>query len=399
MEPEQETPLTSMLDSLGADGVFDSEGVFTIDGSKAVGTLAEYLLPNDGSWILKVVQSSVMAGALSMEVATRSQRLRLKLVWPIVFPHRALRENLGSLSTSSHPGVVCLCQGLRAVSMGEKREMALLVRDRTGATLFQVKNGLVTEKPLEGHELEGETTELELQVPLDTVRRDKEARQLRERARACPLPLKLNSHRLDDLCLAHPEGGSYSKFLGALWVGTEGEIAIPDGVRTGVSSEGPLYVAPFGTGDSVQRLLAVHYQYEMRKGGLFRRGREQGVRCLSRLHLLHLGVVVGSAPIDLAQPITVDLFVPTRKCDATGLQAEVGHRRQEKAIDELALFAPQLSSLGTLLSQGPSYQSGRTPLGKVQMYLRWSGKEWAVIKGAISALGRFRHELPRAIRG
>ncbi len=394
MEPEQDTALTSLLDSLGAAGVFDSEGVFTMDGSKAVGTLAEYLLPNDGAWILKVVQASVLAGARSMGVTTLSQRLKLKLEWEIVFPHRVLRENLGSLEPSSHPAVACLCQGLRAVSMGEKRELVLLVRDSTGATLLRVKDGLVTEKPVEGHELEDDTTEIELQVRLDELRRDKEARQLRERARACPLPLTLNSQRIDDLHLFHPDGGSEQKYLGACWIGTEGELGIPEAVRPGLSTEGPLHSPVFGVTERVQRLLAVHYHYDVRRG----RG-SQGVKCLSRLHLLHNGVVVASTPLDLHDPIAVDLFAPTRQCDATGLKAEIRPDRVLKAIDELGLFQPQLGSLGSFLSGGPTYKAESSTLGKIRLYLRWSGKEAAAVRGAISALGRFRHQLPRALWG
>lgn len=391
--------LDSFLDTMRVEGVHDSEGTFTMDGEKAFGKLAGFLLPNDGSWILKVVQAANFANAHSLEIITSKGLITLVCQFPYHFPHRLLRENLGPGPANSEPALASLGEGLRALSFGESRPLAMLARGVGRETVLRISGGEVTESSVELQHEALPGTRLEICTAMDRGRQDKELTMLLNRARVSAVPLILNSRRIDDLNLPRDDGGERSKYLGAAWLGRRPRLGLPGAVRPGTGPGSPLYAAPFAENTKAERLLAIHYHYSRGGRGKFlSRKTERGVATLSRLHLVHQGVVVATELLDIDQPIAVDLFAPASRCDLSGLSADFSAKMLGQWHDTLALFGPELTLLSQFLSAGPSLHGSDSALSKVRTYLQWSGKQAEVVTGASSALGRFRHQLPRVIR-
>lgn len=390
--------MKEFLESMRSEGRHDSEGIFTLDAHKALGTLAGYLLANDGCWILKLVQAACLAKAPSMAVTTKGGLITVEIQFPYQFEHRAVRENLGINPDPVDPALNSLCEGLRAVGFGEKRPMLITAEGKSETTLIRVRGDVVREQRQEREVEESRGVRLTVHVPLHPKRLNQELEQLQARARTCEVPLTVNSRRLDDLNLPRSDISESSKYLGVAWVG-HGRLPVPQAVRPDTGPGSPLYTPPFLDGACVERLLAIHYHYTLAgKSKFLGRKNDKGVPGLSRLHLVSHGVLVASQEFGFHQPVTVDLFAPTRRCDASGLAAKIRPRMVERAPDTVALFGPALASLAQTLSAGPALPEGSSALKRVRTYMQWSGKQANVVTGASSALDRFRHALPRVIR-
>ena len=69
--------LQQLLRQQQAEGKFDSGGQFTLDRDKALAKLAAFQLPRRGAWILKIVQSAVLAGATDLKIVQTNFETRV----------------------------------------------------------------------------------------------------------------------------------------------------------------------------------------------------------------------------------------------------------------------------------------------------------------------------------
>ena len=76
--------LDDYLSQLRGKGNFDSEGVFTVAGTRALGKLAAFLLPAKSDWILKIVQGA--CGAQSPEIRIKQTHRSTQISFQAPYP-------------------------------------------------------------------------------------------------------------------------------------------------------------------------------------------------------------------------------------------------------------------------------------------------------------------------
>ena len=344
MRIEQREQLQSFLHSVRQEGVFDSEGCFTLNRHQAAGKLAAFLLP-PGYWALKLVQAACLAQSESMvfRQADRSITLDLELGRPL--------DHFVFLNSLLHPSlemgwVAQLAQGLRGI--GESRSWLATLESQ----------GRTTQTASNGGELSSETTSeclykgfgTRLRVTVEPASPGLEVDLLRARALASSVPLTVQGARVDHLQFGTEGSGRARTFpIGAHWVTSphRNGLIIPPGVR----DTGHWYYVPAFTANSrVNRMLTAHFHYISCRGGLDVRGWPVS----SSLHMVRHGVVVKTMDLCLHHPISVDLylFADDPYLDVTGLQARAPQGLVQQAEEEVTAFNASLRELARQLGQG-----------------------------------------------
>lgn len=210
-------PIERYLLEHTSQGHKESSGVFTISAEKALAKMASYQLPRSSSWILKMVQAGVSAGARQMAISQTAKSSRITYHGGQL---GTLKEVV-SLCTDSQ-ALVTPCQqhlltGLRSVALAQKRPVLMLEEPAEGPPSHALWNrahlsGAQPAKP--GTQLFSESSAESCltfhvgalapgELPKKTARRGiqgviaDEFRDLVSHGVACPVPLFLDGRRLD----------------------------------------------------------------------------------------------------------------------------------------------------------------------------------------------------------
>ena len=369
--------LQAYLDAFRSEGEFDSEGFFTLDRQKAVGKIARYLLPDEGTWILKTVQAACHLKALELNI--KEVKAYSSLSYRLSEPVDPKNLRNGLIEGTQVVGLQLLCQALRSVALTQKRLVTVTLNSGRRTNTFLLNNGQVNETEAELEEPSAETSlRVLVQRPLaqtDTLfDRGKEALEFAEsyleghkseeyeylidRARVSPVPLRLNGARIDDMNIPwYLNSGERTYYVGALYAQSreqeENYLTLPQAISRRKSkgilpgNHGPLASMSFNPFTRANCLLGIHYYAK----------REYEGTVFSRLHVVKDGVIVDTAVSDFQATIGFDLVVspPKIKTDMTGLKASIPASLTERYRRYLVQFRNPLKKLALYLT-GPSLQ-------------------------------------------
>lgn len=369
--PAEVKEVDQLLESFREAGEMDSQGVFTLSGRRAIGKLSKSLLVEPSDWILKVIQGACRACALDLKISQAKKATHMRLELPFLLDIKALEGSLVAGTSALQPGIDELSSGLRAVGLGQDR--AWVARFRTDKAVYwmTVQQGQINLETIDeaGHS-DGERTEVLLGIAFPAGQLGKiggilrfgsaiqnEHAALRERARACSIPLYLDGHRIDNLRYTEPLG-SFEKeaLLGVSYPDPDRDeiqtslapITIPKGLRQAgeepyldrLQSEDPFYMPPPPSApdaSSVQR-WAYRYQKDQAARGGRRAAQHYPLPTPSRVYLVRFGVVVGRRNLGITEPIVADVFLCANhlRSDLSGLEVEVTPEILEQARSEVA---------------------------------------------------------------
>ena len=217
----KELRLDEFLDSARAEGVTDSEGVFTISHVQAMQKMARYSLPYPEAWILKIIQSAVIWEA--GEIVIEQSRLYTTIEFcpsekkNIPTEQDVVATLIGDSAASAVP-VGKLCLGLRSLVRLEdysfiltlntgRNEVRPLYAGRDAQALTQLHRLRLSRRKSPGikivviHLREGENVVGRLIYPfVPWLRRDRQiASEIGRSAGACSVPIVLNGRPLTNL--------------------------------------------------------------------------------------------------------------------------------------------------------------------------------------------------------
>ncbi len=372
--------LDDYLSQLRGKGDFDSEGVFTVAGTRALGKLAAFLLPNKSDWILKIVQGACGAEAPEIRIKQthRSTQIFFRAPYPVDLDLFE-RYLLVTCPQRDDRGLDDLTSGLRAVGMGEQQRdwVARLTAGPNESFLSCVEGQITSQRFLLETPGPEESTEIALGIAypanesgkLGGLIRFGEAVQnehaaLLLKTRVCPVPLYLDGERLDNV--REPNFASALQqrvFLGINACTQQGwpSLPIPPGLvpaKSPPETKAFLSNEPFlvphlpldGQATSIQRW---HYNYSRReqpgKGQSFL----QAVPTPSRVHLVRRGIVVGSKSVGVVHPISADIFLSADhlRSDLSGLQLSPGNEEAGIGKEGMRQSLDYLGHLQDLLSE------------------------------------------------
>lgn len=377
---EPSNALDDYLLQLRGKGNFDSEGVFTVAGTRALGKLAAFLLPAKSDWILKIVQGACGAQAPEIRIKQthRSTQFSFQAPYPVDLDLFE-RYLLVTGPQKDDRGLHDLTSGLRAVGMGEQQRdwVARLTVGAREAFLSCVEGQLTSQRFMTETPGPEESTEVALGIAypanesgkLGGLIRFGEAVQnehaaLLLKTRICPVPLFLDGERLDNVHEPNFASALQQRiFLGINACTQQGwpSMPVPSGL---VPVKGPPETKAFFSNDpylvphlpldgQATSILRWHYNYSRReqpgKGQSFL----QAVPTPSRVHLVRRGVVVGSKSVGVVHPVSADIFISADhlRSDLSGLQVSPGNEEADVAKEGMRQSLGYLGHLQDLLSE------------------------------------------------
>ena len=191
------------LKSQRAEGVFDSEGHFTL-AAGAVTKMGRFSLPEPAYWLLKIVQAAFVSGAVEFIVKQTRAGTLIAFCPDQAFDVTALRAALESLDTSPDLATSLLASGMQAVGMGQGREFSLRLIGAQSVDCLSFSEGDVSSSSSrEGHGRESiQAIELRVAWSGDSRRQTiRESCLLAERVRACPMRVKLDGRVINSMAL------------------------------------------------------------------------------------------------------------------------------------------------------------------------------------------------------
>lgn len=371
------TDIEAYLEAFRTEGVFDSEGHFTLDKQRAIGKLAQYLLPDPGQWILKIVQGASRFRAVTMKVTELRAYSHIEIEMSTTLDHGLFRRGLLGESQES-AGVEFISQALRCLSLTDKRAVTVTVSSPFTTSHFVMNNGEISETEVATKDEQLDHTRISILSPRptsgsqDIFERGKDAAlhfaerylemektaefiQLYEKARASDVRLWLNGQRIDDLDIPWNYGdSSYFNYVGAVFAYApkreSNTIIIPHGIsrrekdyRHGLlpSNHGPLASLAFQPGEEAACLLALHDHVS-----------ESLPMVRSRMHYVKDGILVGSTRSGFHATMGFDLVLSPSdlRTDLTGLNARIPDAVAEKYERYLSQFRGTLRKLALYLS-------------------------------------------------
>jgi hypothetical protein len=410
---EAKERLRGFLDTVRQEGIFDSEGVFTLNDHKAVGKLAQFLLPRGGFWVLKVVQAACLAQARSLHVKDSGGAVTVGLELPNPVEHAVLVNQL-LLPGLELGWMAQLTQGIRG--LGDRSWVGTL-ESRARTTQLASARGQLTSHTLDrAIAYRGSGAYLRLTTEATESSFDEE-NLLRAKALTCSVPLTVNGERLDHLQFDPGAESAEVLPVGVHWVTGQGRngLVIPPGVR---ERSAWMYVPPFTPDRRVNRMIAVTYHYQRVRDRLDVRG----VPANTSIHLVRHGVVVSTIPLPLHHPISVDMFMfaDDGQVDLSGLSARLDPELLAQAEEEVTAFNASLRDLGRQLGLTRWRASRQEILGWLGLgtialgvspmltpllslaLVGWASRQGRLhsrLRGrAADALESFRRELPIVIR-
>ncbi len=373
MIPADAKAIDHLIESFREAGDMDSQGVFTLSGRRAVGKLAKSLLIEPSDWILKVTQGACRAQAPHLKISQTKKATHIHFDLPFRLDIKDLEESLVAGTSSLQPGIEELSSGLRAVGLGQDR--AWVARFRTDQTVYWllVQRGQIElETTVGAGHSSGDHTEVLLGIAFPVGQLGKlggilrfgsaiqnEHATLRERARACSIPLSLDGHRVDNLRNNEPLGSFEKEALLGISCPTPtpeelqrlpAPITIPKGLRQASDepyldrfhSEDPFYLSASTAVPDASSVQRWAYRYHKNGDGPSRGGRNATrhvpLPTPSRIYLVRFGVIVGRRNLGITEPIVADVFMCANhlRSDLSGLEAEVTPEILKRARSEIA---------------------------------------------------------------
>ncbi len=197
------------------EGEHDGQGCFTLSRAAALEKLANFQLPFEGAWAVKIVQAVVASGTRqAIRVTLGREETRFSWLGSSPWRTRDLEAAFLDPESAVDPGLEAMVIGLRAAALGESRDFRLrLAGDGEGVWLVW-SDGAFESRP---GEPEGANLLVvrnrAVETPLDWIARKLRisrghrdvADALGSRCFTCPVPLWLDGRRLDGIphCPGH----------------------------------------------------------------------------------------------------------------------------------------------------------------------------------------------------
>ena len=207
------SPLDELLAAQVSEAQLDSSGAFTLSREKALEKLAEFQLPGPASWVSKVIQAAVAANWSEIRIQQTSTSTDITFVGNSIWTLEAIEGTFFDPETSSDRGLQHLKQGLWSVGLHGRRPFLFYLPRSSGALLWDGQ-ALSRQPAYSGHlaVLTISHRKLEAGKGLPLLRNIEAARhnteileEIRSRSFACPIPLQVDSRRMDalQLCPGH----------------------------------------------------------------------------------------------------------------------------------------------------------------------------------------------------
>lgn len=213
--------LESFLQNQRSHGQPEGEGRFTLSRDEAVQKLAEYQLPFEGAWIVKVMQSLVASGLRSPIAVEQTRRVTVVrcagyLPWGLKDLENALvNPDPHELRAVNH-----LVAALRVVGLSEKRCFEICLAEGREGLVWDGARFHDVQRKVEPkgfvltvtHRAPSNPTAW-LYDQVEVAKRNAEvATALRDYCFTCPIPLTLDKRRVDGLQRCPEQGSSNRSF-------------------------------------------------------------------------------------------------------------------------------------------------------------------------------------------
>ena len=247
------SPVETHLLQAQDQGLFDSEGSFTIAGEEAVGKLAAFQLPRKSAWVLKVVQSAVASQSTEIRVKQSASQTSFHFDPTEPFDVDILKASLLSPEVTGSRSCCHLAAGLRAVGIGDKRPFSLQVDGSGERTVIEWRNNRLThKKPKVSTSAETRGTLIVDFPPQDAGRAigglvrgarraTDEYLELVKNCDICPIQLIVDGRRVDTLHSPPDNSLNSSLYLSLNWVhraqaNVGPPLALPKGLKKAARS-------------------------------------------------------------------------------------------------------------------------------------------------------------------
>lgn len=377
----QPDELEQFLNQESSVGQVESAGVFTVAGDAAVGKLAAFQLPRKSAWVLKVVQAAVAsrAGSLDIQQKVDASFFVFEPAEPLTV-QELQAAILGSVQAAV-PALEHLASGLRAVGFGDKRHFTLALEADGWQYLLWWDGKQLMRRDQQGVAVERPRLRLGVAYPRDDrgrrigglmrgERAGEEYLELVRHACACPIPLRVDGRRLDNLERYKEKGGlkTFSSLLLCLAWSDQPQSGVAFGLPQGLPSEGegwrptdkftdkrPFKVVADSGADGVKSLWRLDYHYRIESHrSKYKSFQFNSVPEWSMVRWLKDGVVVHQEMLKTLGPTAVTLTaylcaddLPT---DLSGLQLRQSEQMDIRQREALRSLVPALPELGRGIS-------------------------------------------------
>lgn len=215
MSKEAPSELELFLQTQQSEGVSESSGEFTIARDKALQKLAEFQLPFEGAWAVKVFQSLIAMGLeqpLSVQLTSRVAIFRCKL--PEQLTSRQLEDAYFNPEPSKHRELKHLTSALWAVGVNKKRGFQLSLPGEPVTLFWNGSSMSHVEQEVNSDFLLSVThtaiTTNWMMTPLAAAKANANTtKALSEYCYSSPVPLSVDGRRIDGLhhCPGHGWSG------------------------------------------------------------------------------------------------------------------------------------------------------------------------------------------------
>jgi hypothetical protein len=222
---EAPSRLESFLNTHRADGeLLEQEGSFTLAREKALLKLADFQLPYDGAWAVKIVQCAVtVENQTGIRIQQTIRETRFGFDCPSSWTLEALESAFFTPEPVSESSVNHLMIALWAVGVGKKRGFLLTLPELAEALLWDgaVMHRVPLEEPIGcslivSHRPSVHSFRDWIRVPRLSARLNVEvAKALSERCYTCHVPLELDGRRTEVVLLRCDDGVCTSGFPSA----------------------------------------------------------------------------------------------------------------------------------------------------------------------------------------
>ena len=217
--------LQSFLANQYAQGNHDSEGTFTLSAERALAKIAENALPFESAWILKVIQAAVAARVDGINILLLLGSTEVELEGDCPWTPEEIGYQLQQLDSSSRPGLDHLIAALRD-RLKEERQMLFLFKGDKNALYWdgeELQQHLVDEVP--------EQTVISVQTANPSLGNLDPAtlsilggqnalisQTVADNAFLCPIPLRVDSKRVDQLSHVVQDGPVFEVPVSQGWL-------------------------------------------------------------------------------------------------------------------------------------------------------------------------------------
>ena len=319
--------LRSFLTHQYSQGNHDSEGAFTLSAERALAKIAENALPFESAWILKVIQAAVAAGVAEINIFLLLGSTEVELGGESPWTPDEIVYQLQQLDPSSKPGLDHLVAALRD-RLKEERQMLFLFKGMKDALYWdgeELQQHLVEELP--------DKTVISVQTANPSMGNLDPAtlsilggqnalisQTVADNAFLCPIPLRVDSKRVDQLSHVIQDGAVYEVPVAQGWLAEpnyEIEMTDIDGdSTTNESLPETFQTYPTHLKSQHHRASGVPWVLRARYRSTEQTIEEQAVRVwgaekgLSTLNFVKDGVVVDQQSLwDIPQPHHVSLHL------------------------------------------------------------------------------------------